>query len=47
MLTDQTPELTFGLGTLDRVDQVKIEYPDGTVKTIENPLINQKLFLPG
>lgn len=47
MLTDQTPELSFGLGNLNRVEQVRIEYPNGTVKSIENPPINQKLFIPG
>jgi hypothetical protein len=47
MLSDQTPELSFGLGDSFSVDRIEIEYPDGTVKTIENPPVNQKLFIPG
>ena len=45
MLTDQTPEITFGLGSLNTVDRVIVEHLDGTIKTINNPPINQKIFL--
>jgi enediyne biosynthesis protein E4 len=47
LLSDQTPEVTFGLGNLIRVDRIEIEYPNGTVETIENPPVNRKLRVPG
>ncbi|MFT5422037.1 MAG: hypothetical protein ACI9D5_002804 [Candidatus Endobugula sp.] len=43
MLTDQTPELSFGLGELERVLRVLIEYPNGKTETISSPPINSKI----
>ncbi len=45
MLTDQTPELTFGLGELERVLSVTIYRPNGESEVILAPPINQKLVL--
>ena len=42
MLTDQTPELTFGLGGLERVHRVVIQRPDGRTELISAPLTNKK-----
>ena len=46
MLTDQTPELTFGLGELDHVLSVTIERPNGESEVILAPPVNRKLVLP-
>lgn len=35
----------FGLGDLDAVDEVRIEWPDGATQTIANPEINAQLTL--
>lgn len=45
MLTDQTSELTFGIGDLDSVQRVVIEKLDGTKKIIKNPSINKKILI--
>ncbi len=45
-MTDQTPELTFGLGRQNKVTSVVVEYPDGEVVTIENPRVNSRIQLP-
>ncbi|MGB8221622.1 MAG: CRTAC1 family protein [Polyangiales bacterium] len=45
MLTDQTPELTFGLGKLDQVLSVTISRPNGETEVILAPPINQKLSI--
>jgi enediyne biosynthesis protein E4 len=45
MLTDQTPELTFGLGDLERVQRVAIQRPDGRMEVIPAPVINEKSVL--
>lgn len=42
MLTDQSPELAFGLGSLDRVQRVVIQRPDGRTEVITAPPINKK-----
>jgi hypothetical protein len=42
MLTDQTPELTFGLGRLERIRRAVIQRPNGQTKIISGPLINKK-----
>ncbi|MGB8328824.1 MAG: CRTAC1 family protein [Polyangiales bacterium] len=45
MLTDQTPELTFGLGELERVRSVTIHRPNGVSEVIPAPRMNQKLVI--
>lgn len=40
LMTDQTPDLTFGLGTASAVEVVNASWPDGTVLTLENPPID-------
>jgi len=45
MLTDQTPELTFGLGNLDHVRSVTISRPNGETEIVSSPPINQKLSI--
>jgi hypothetical protein len=45
MLTDQTPELTFGLGKLDQVLSVTIQRPNGPSEVILAPPINQKIII--
>lgn len=42
MLTDQTPELSFGLGRLERIRRAVIQRPNGQTKIISGPLINKK-----
>ena len=45
MLTDQTPELSFGLGKLERVLRVVILRPDGQTEVITDPPINTKTVI--
>jgi len=45
MLTDQTPELTFGLGKLDHVLSVTVNRPNGETEVILAPPVNQKLSI--
>ena len=45
MSTDQTTELSFGLGNSASVSQVIVQKLDGEKILIENPKINQKLFI--
>lgn len=45
MLTDQTPELTFGLGDLERVRRVLIHRPNGQTEILSSPSINTKIML--
>jgi hypothetical protein len=45
MLTDQTPELTFGLGALDHVRSVTIQRPNGDSEIILAPPVNQKIVV--
>lgn len=40
LMTDQTPELTFGLGDASTVERVDATWPDGTTLTIENPPVD-------
>jgi enediyne biosynthesis protein E4 len=42
MLTDHTPELSFGLGELERVLRVIIQRPNGQTEVIAAPRINAK-----
>jgi enediyne biosynthesis protein E4 len=42
MLTDQTPELTFGLGRLERIRRAVIQRPNGQTEIISVPRINKK-----
>ncbi len=43
--TDQLSALTFGLGKKTKVNQVVIEWQDGTKKTINNPSINKVIYI--
>ena len=45
LLTDQTPELTFGLGDLERVLRVVIQRPDGQTEVIPAPPVNKKTVI--
>ncbi|MBH0207960.1 MAG: CRTAC1 family protein [Nitrospira sp.] len=45
MLTDQSPELSFGLGDNQQVVRAVIQYPDGQTEMIAAPPINTKLRL--
>lgn len=45
MLTDQTPELSFGLGGLARVRRVVILRPNGQTEFITSPSINKKMVI--
>lgn len=42
MLTDQTPELSFGLGRFERIRRAVIQRPNGHTEIISVPLINTK-----
>lgn len=42
MLTDQTPELTFGLGRLERIRRAVIQRSNGQTEVIAAPPINKK-----
>lgn len=45
MLTDQTPELSFGLGHLEKVRRAVIQRPNGQTEVIPTPPINKKIVL--
>lgn len=45
MMTDQTPELSFGLGHQARVVRVVIQRPNGQTDVIMDPPINRKIRL--
>ena len=45
MLTDQTPELSFGLGGHERVVRAVIQHPNGHTQIIADPPINRKIHL--
>jgi hypothetical protein len=45
MLTDQTPELAFGLGALERVLRVVVRRADGRTEEIPPPPLNRKTAL--
>lgn len=45
MLTDQTPELSFGLGHHERIVRVVIQHPNGQTEVIAAPPINSKIRL--
>lgn len=40
LMTDQTPDLTFGLGEAAFVESVDATWPDGTTLTLENPPVD-------
>ena len=42
-LSQSAPEAWFGLGRLDRVDKVEVQWLGGKTQVVENPLINQVL----
>ena len=35
------PTMHFGLGNVDHVDAIEVRWPDGTVKRLDNPQLNQ------
>ena len=41
MSTDQWTGLTFGLGKIDEVKEVVVEWPDGMIQTLPAPTINE------
>jgi len=41
LVSDQTSTVTFGLGTAKEITSIRINYADGTSKTIESPEINK------
>lgn len=43
MLTDQTPELSFGLGEFEQMLRVTILHPNGQTEVIPMPAINSKM----
>lgn len=45
MLTDQTPELSFGLGDLERVLRVVVQHPGGQTEIILEPSINKRMVI--
>lgn len=45
MLTDHTPELSFGLGHLEKVRRAVIQRPNGQTEVIPTPPINKKIVL--
>ena len=45
MLTDQTPELSFGLGDREQVVRVVVQRPNGQTEVITSPPINRKIRL--
>ena len=40
MLTDNSPDITFGLGKFDNVKFVRITMPDGKVETVSGLTLN-------
>ncbi len=45
MLTDQTPEVSFGLGDLEQVRRVVIQRPNGQTEIISSPPLNMKTVI--
>ncbi|MDK2742930.1 MAG: CRTAC1 family protein [Nitrospira sp. BO4] len=45
MLTDQTPELSFGVGQLERVMRAIVQRPNGQTEVISSPRINTKTVI--
>lgn len=39
----QSMELEFGLGNVEKVDQIKVEWSPGKVQTVDNPSLNQRI----
>jgi hypothetical protein len=44
-LSASDPRVTFGLGSSTRVDQLVIEWPNGQVQSVKNPLLNRQLTI--
>lgn len=44
-MTDQTPELSFGLGEFDHVRRVVIQRPNGQIEVLSAPRMNQKIVI--
>lgn len=44
-LSTVSPILHFGLGKIQKIDSIQIQWPDGTLQTEENIAINQKISL--
>ena len=44
-MTDQTSELVFGLGDVTEVKKIKITWPNGKEKVIDDPAINEKIVV--
>ncbi len=44
-LSQNSPELEFGLGTRENVDSVLIQWPSGIVQTLKNVRANQRLVI--
>ncbi len=44
-LSDMQALAHFGLGKTDNIDKVEIYWPDGTMSTITNPTINQRIVV--
>jgi tetratricopeptide (TPR) repeat protein len=42
-LSQTSPTVTFGLGTIDRVDRVEVLWPDGTKQVVEPTQVDQTL----
>lgn len=45
MLTDQTPDLSFGLGAETKIGRIEIQRPNGMVDVIASPAINTKVII--
>ncbi|MEM7210136.1 MAG: CRTAC1 family protein [Pseudomonadota bacterium] len=45
MLSDQSPNLVFGMERGESVQRVVVQFPDGETVTVENPAINTELQL--
>jgi ASPIC and UnbV len=45
MLTDQTPELSFGLGHQEQVLRAMIQRPNGQTEILSAPPINRKILI--
>lgn len=46
LLTEQTHELSFGLGENDQIDRIEVKYADGRHKVINKPNIDQRIYIP-
>ncbi len=44
-MSDQTAELTFGLGDITEIEKIEIVLPNGEEKVIEQPTLNEKIMM--